>query len=122
MSSSTTVVTVLIPLPLTYNPDSKGQRHEIEEQKFIQTMEDISAQFGGGVLHRFQNDPPEGFWYNRGDLYRDVLAFLEVDVPDTTEARAWLQSYAKSVLTTRFQQEAIYLKFIGPVETIVVRP
>ncbi len=122
MSSSTPIVTVLIPLPLTYNPGAKGHRRQIEEQKFVQTMKEIAVQFGGGVMHRFQNDPPQGFWYDRGDIYKDVLAFLEIDIPDTADARTWLQSYAKSVLTKRFQQEAIYLKFVGPVQTIVVRP
>jgi hypothetical protein len=122
MSSSPSVVTVLIPLPLTYNPDAKGDRLKIEKEKFVHTMEEISKQFGGGVLHRFENDPPEGFWYDRGDLYRDVLAFLEVDIPDIVEAREWLHSYAKTILTARFQQEAVYLKFIGPMETVVVRP
>jgi hypothetical protein len=51
---------------------------------------------------------------------RDVLALIEVDVPDTTESREWLRAYARDVLRERFQQKAIYLKFVGPVEHLIV--
>ncbi len=50
----------------------------------------------------------------------DVLALIEVDVPDTTESREWLRTYARDVLLERFRQKAIYLKFVGPVEHLVV--
>lgn len=116
------VVTVLIPLPVAYNPNAEGHRDLIDDEKFCQTMEDIAVQFGGGILHRFKNDPPQGFWWDHGYLYKDVLAVIEVDIPDTAEARKWPQSYAKTVLAQRFRQEAIYLKFVGPVETMEVRP
>lgn len=52
---------------------------------------------------------------------RDVLALIEVDVPDTTESREWLRAYARDVLRERFRQKAIYLKFVGPIEHLVVR-
>ena len=55
-----------------------------------------------------------------GCVDRDTLALLEVDVPDTAEARGWLRGYARGVLLVRFRQEAIYLKFIGPIETLLV--
>jgi hypothetical protein len=120
MAGSSRVVTVLIPLPLTYNPDAKGRRRRIEERKFTQTMQEIAKRFGGGVLWRFPNDPPDGFWWHKGHLYKDVLAAIEIDIPDTTEAKTWLRWYAQTVLLQRFRQEAIYLKFVGPVETIEV--
>jgi len=34
--------------------------------------------------------------------------------------REWLRGYARGVLLKRFRQKAIYLKFIGPVETLLV--
>ena len=49
-----------------------------------------------------------------------MLALIEVDVPDTRESREWLRAYARDVLRERFQQRAIYLKFVGPVEHLVV--
>jgi hypothetical protein len=51
---------------------------------------------------------------------RDTLALLEVDAPDTVDTRQWLRAYARDVLLERFRQKAIYLKFIGPVETLFV--
>ena len=65
-------------------------------------------------------DEPRGFWWDQGIVDRDTLGLLEVDVPDTPEARAWLRTYARDVLLERFRQKAIYLKFVGPVETLVV--
>jgi len=41
-------------------------------------------------------------------------------VPDTTESRDWLRAYARDVLRGRFRQKAIYLKFVGPVEHLIV--
>jgi hypothetical protein len=120
MAHSSEVITVLVPLPLTYNPDARGRRCRIGEEKFQHTMTDIAKRFGGGVLWRFKNDPPNGYWWSRGYLSKDVLGLVEVDIPDTVEARAWLESYAETVLLKRFRQDAIYLKFVGPVKTTEV--
>ena len=49
-----------------------------------------------------------------------MLALIEVDVPDTTESREWLRAYTRGVLRERFRQKAIYLKFVGPVEHLIV--
>lgn len=117
MGDSSNVVTVLVPLPLSYNPDARGRRRGIEERKFQQTMEEIAKRFGGGILWRFKNDPPNGYWWSRGYLSLDVLVVVEVDIPNTAEARAWFEWYAETVLLKRFRQKAIYLKFVGPVET-----
>ena len=114
------IVTVLIPLPLFYNPEERRQRRPVEDEKFKQTADELARRFGGGMLHRFRENPPQGFWWDRGIIDRDTLALLEVDVPDTPENRAWLKAYAREVLRERFQQKAIYLKFVGPVETLTV--
>jgi hypothetical protein len=85
-------------------------------------MKEIAKQFGGGILWQFKNDPPNGYWWNRGYLSKDVLGVIEVVVVrDTAVARTWLERYAATVLVKRFRQEAIYLKFIGPVETKEVK-
>jgi len=49
-----------------------------------------------------------------------VLVLVEVGVPDTAETRAWLRAYARDVLCQRFRQKAIYLKFVGPVEHLII--
>ena len=49
-----------------------------------------------------------------------MLALIEVDVPDTAESREWLRRYAHDVMRERFRQKAVYLKFVGPVEHLIV--
>jgi hypothetical protein len=51
----------------------------------------------------------------------DVLAILKVNVPDDEESVVWFKRYAKEVLLGRFEQKALYLKIIGPIETLIVR-
>lgn len=53
-------------------------------------------------------------------MQRDTLALLELDAPDTAETRDWLRTYARDVLLNRFRQKAIYLKFIRPVEQLII--
>lgn len=92
----------------------------IEEDKFVSTAEDISKRFGGGMLHRFTEQPPTGFWWSRGILSQDEMSVFEVDMLDTAENRRWIRAYARDVLLKRFRQDAIYLRFIGPVESLEV--
>ena len=118
--SGSAQITVLIPLPLFYNQDKHGQCHPVEDEKFIVTADEISRKFGGGVLHLFKDESPKGFWWNKGILNQDELAVLEVDIFDTDGNRKWIKSYARDVLLKRFCQDAIYIKFIGPIETLEV--
>ncbi len=113
-------VTVLLRLPLFYNPDAAGARAPVEDEKFLETADELAQQFGGGTLFVFRHDPPRGFWWDQAIIDRDVLALIEVDVPDTEDARGWLRAYARDVLCRRFRQRAIYLKFVGPVEQLIV--
>lgn len=113
-------ITVLIPLPVFYNQDAHGHRAPVEDEKFIATAKEISRQFGGGVLHRYKDEAPAGFWWNKGVLSQDQMGAFEVDILDTEENRRWIKSYVKNVLLKRFRQDAIYLRFIGPVESLEV--
>ena len=115
-----TKITALIPLPLYYNPEPSGKRRPVEDEKFVRTAKEIAEMFGGGTLHRFDQTPPRGFWWNAGVVSDDVLALLEVDLPDTAANRAKLISYARNILKKRFEQDAIYVKFVGPIESLVV--
>jgi len=113
-------VTVLLRLPLFYNPDASGHREPVEDAKFLVTAEEIARRFGGGTLFVFRQDAPRGFWWAEGIVDQDVLALIEVDAPDTADSREWLRTYARDVLRERLRQKAIYLKFVGPVEHLVV--
>ena len=109
-----------VRLPVFYNPDAAGRRAPVEDDKFLDTAEELARRFGGGTLFVFRHDPPRGFWWDEGIVDRDVLALIEVDVPDTAESREWLRAYARDTLRERFRQKAIYLKFVGPVEHLIV--
>jgi hypothetical protein len=120
MSTAPGLVTVLLRLPLFYNPDASDRREAIEDEKFRRTAEEIAERFGGGTLFVFRRDEPHGFWWDQGLVERDTLALLELDAPDTVETRDWLRTYARSVLLERFRQRAIYVKFVRPVEQLIV--
>ena len=113
-------LTVLLRLPLFYNPDAAGHRNPIEDDKFLDTADELARRFGGGTLFIFRDNPPQGFWWDEGIVDRDVLALVEVDVPDTRTSREWLRTYARDVLRNRFRQKAIYLKFVGPIDQLIV--
>lgn len=114
------IITALIHLPLFYNPQEQGTRELIEEEKFVVTAEEISKEFGGGLLHLYRETSAKGFWRSRNIVQRDDIVLLEVDVPDTRESREWLKSYARDILLRRFQQDAIYIKLVKPTETLEI--
>jgi len=113
-------ICALILLPVTYNADAEGERKPVEDAKFMTTADEIAREFGGGTIFRFQGGRAEGFWWEKGVLFQDDLAVVEVDVPDSAASREWLRRYVKNVLLERFQQEAIYIKFVGPIERMIV--
>jgi hypothetical protein len=117
------IMTVLIPLPRYYNPDASGTRREVEDAKLIQTADEAAMAFeAGGTLYKYERDDTRrGVWWNRGMLERDVLSALEIDVPDTPGNRAWFEAWAADVLLDRFQQTAIYVKFIGGGASVTTR-
>lgn len=120
MTNQQQLLTALVTLPVTYNADARGRRKQIESSKYERTMEEIAKQFGGGVLWQFGSATPRGYWWSRGILYKDDLAAVEVDIPNDADSRAWLENYARDVLLDRFKQEAIYIKFLGPIEVMTV--
>lgn len=110
-------VTVLIVLPEFYNPDARGRRRRVEAAKFKATCSDIADRFGGCVLHE---DPKVGYWQKAGVVFEDEVVLVEVDMSDAAEEKQWLVDYARSVLVKRFEQKAIYLKFVRFVEVEIV--
>ena len=120
MKASPLRTVALIVLPTFYNADAHGRKERVESEKFTKTMEEIAEHFGGGVLWRFDREVPTGYWWDRGVLYVDELAAIEVDIPLGRQPRAWLVEYAKTTLLHRFRQEAIYVKFIRSIEVETV--
>jgi hypothetical protein len=51
---------------------------------------------------------------------RDTHAVIEIDMEDPTHSRRNLIDYVREVLLNRFRQKAIYIKFIVPVDRLVV--
>ena len=93
MNNATTGwITVLLRLPVFYNPDAAGYRASVEDDKFLETADELARRFGGGSLFVFRHDPPRGFWWDHGVVDGDVLALIQLDVPDATESRDWLAS------------------------------
>ena len=41
---------MLLRLPVFYNPDARGHRTAIEDEKFMATAEELAHRFGGGTL------------------------------------------------------------------------
>lgn len=82
----------------------------------------ISKHFDAGAeLQVFRRDKPHGFWWDRGLLAKDVLAYISADLPDTEETREWMRSYARTKLLALFGQNAIYLRWLV-LEPELVRP
>lgn len=114
------MMTVLMPLPLFYNPDARGRRKRIEDAKLVATAEEVTKMLGGATLHCHRDRKPRGFWWDRGFVDFDVHALLEIDAPDTGAVLSRLKSYARRVLLRRFDQKAIYMKVVRPIEQILV--
>ena len=118
--SESIVITALIHLPLFYNPDETGARRAIEDGKFAMASMELTKEFGGCLLHLYRDRSPQGFWWQEGIVYGDDIALIEVDMADTEESRQWLRTYVRDVLMPRFEQKAIYIKIIRPVETLEI--
>lgn len=116
-------VTALIVLPLYYNPDEQNRRLRIERNKFAVTGKEITYQFGGGLVRLVpaEEGKTKGLWFEKGIIWEDDIAVLEADMFDTEENRSWLKEYARDILLKRFEQEAIYIKFVRIVEVELIQ-
>jgi len=121
MSQEPARIAVIIPLPVYYNPDADGVLRPVEDEKFEETLSEL-AHWGGTLYRQASERTPaaRGVWWDTGVVYKDDLAVLEVLVEDTDENRRWFREYAGDVLVARFQQKAMCVKYVGPVEMLVV--
>ncbi len=111
-------VTILVYIPEYYNSDKEGKRRKVEEDKFIKTAEEITMNLsGGGTWHANKT----GIWLDDGEMYYDELRIFEFDLEDKEANRHLVIKYVKETLLNRFEQIAIYVKFIPYVEPVIVR-
>jgi hypothetical protein len=87
-------------LPLRYNDG-----RPVGDDKFYQTREELTAQFGG---LNFQPNAVRGIWVQEGVRYEDELMRFVVDVEDTPENDQFFKAF-KASLISRFEQIEIYI-------------
>jgi hypothetical protein len=106
MSSSLRRFEILLPLR-----SNDGQ--PIADELFGQTIQEIRAQFGA-VSSKTQII--RGVWEHEGQVFRDELVRLFVDVPDAPASREFFGRY-KEQLKARFGQLEIWITTY-PIEVI----
>ena len=72
-------------LPVRFN-DGK----DVPEDLLGKAVEEIVEQFSAVTFYK---EAAEGHWRHEESLYRDDLALLVVDVPDTKINRTWMKGY-----------------------------
>ncbi|HIE50260.1 MAG TPA: hypothetical protein EYP85_00750 [Armatimonadetes bacterium] len=87
-------------LPLYYNDG-----RPIEKEKFLQTDEELVAQFGATST---DSVIVSGRWMYQSTLYEDKLIRVRVDVEDVPANWDFFRSY-KETLKQRFEQEDIWI-------------
>src|SRR5262249_12939947 len=77
----------------------------VPDDLFAQTLLEVREQFGAVSA---ENQVIRGLWQDEGQVYRDELSKLFVDVPDTPENREFFAQF-KETLKARFQQLDIWM-------------
>lgn len=89
-----------ILLPLYYNDGRK-----IEPDKFVQTDEELIAQFGATTTDTVV---ARGRWKYQSIMYEDRLIRIRVDTEEKEENRDFFRKFKES-LKSRFEQEDIWI-------------
>jgi hypothetical protein len=97
-----------ILLPLTHNDG-----RPVNPDKFLQTKDEIIAQFGAVSIASFA---VIGAWVHEGTRYEDELRRFTVDVEDVPENHHFMAALKKALIE-RFEQIEIYVVSF-PVEII----
>jgi hypothetical protein len=87
-------------LPLRYNDGA-----DVADELLGEAVNEIVGQFRAV---NFRRDAIEGRWQHEQTLYRDELACIVVDVPDTAKNRKWMKAY-KSRWKKRLNQLEIWM-------------
>ena len=97
-----------ILLPLLFNDGTP-----VPEHLSIGVVEALQSRFGAVS---FETNVIRGHWVHEGQVYRDDLVRLFVDVPDLPEHRAWFIEF-KERLKRDFRQLDIWISTF-PVEIL----
>lgn len=89
-----------ILLPLQFN-DGRS----VPDALVGQALVELRSRFGAASC---ETQIIQGFWQHGGEMYRDNLIRLFVDVSDTPESREFFRDF-KEQLKERFQQLEIYV-------------
>jgi hypothetical protein len=87
-------------LPVRFNDGN-----DIPEELLAEAVNEIVEQFNAVTFHR---ETVAGRWRHEETLYRDDLALLVIDLPDTTKNRKWMKAY-KERWKKRLQQLDIWM-------------
>jgi hypothetical protein len=87
-------------LPVHFN-DGK----DVPEELLGEAVNEIVEQFNAATFYK---EAVEGYWRHDETFFRDDLALLVVDVPDTAKNRQWMKAY-KARWKQRLKQLEIWM-------------
>jgi hypothetical protein len=87
-------------LPVRFN-DGK----DVPEELLGEAVNEVVEQFNAVAFYK---EAVEGHWRNEEILFRDDLALLVVDVPDTAKNRKWMKAF-KATWKRRLDQIDIWM-------------
>lgn len=102
--------TLVLHLPIFYNPDASGYRRPIESYKLRKTKAEIRRYFSGYSMYSLRG------WYIESktrEQYHDVNIRFEIDGEFDVSKLIFLARW-KLVLESRFRQESVYMKLTAP--------
>ena len=80
----------------------------IEEEKHLQTLDELLTRFGGYRITANARAAYEGLWKHSGQVYRDLVKSLVVEATLRAADYEWLSAY-KRRLERRFDQVEVYI-------------
>jgi hypothetical protein len=87
-------------LPVRYNDG-----RDVPDELLAEAVNEIVAEFSAVI---FRKDAVEGRWQHDEEMYRDDLACIVVDVPDTITNRKWMKAF-KARWKKRLDQLEIWM-------------
>ena len=87
-------------LPVRFNDGT-----DVPEELLGEALNEIVAQFNAVTFYK---EAVEGHWRHDETLFRDDLALVVVDVPDTAKNRGWMKAY-KARWKQRLEQLEIWM-------------
>jgi hypothetical protein len=94
-------------------PSQFNDGNSVPQELLADTLLELETKFGAVSC---ETQTIQGLWRQEGEIYRDSLIRLFVDVPDTSENRQYFVEF-KRRLKERFQQLDIWLTTY-PIEVI----